>query len=378
LGMRPNSGREYIEAIQVDVSTRQGTSWSPETLSSFDGLPTRNVLVQGCTFGPITVNGTTYSAPNALGSHSAALEDDTGWFQDIRFIGNTIIDPLLATATNAVYGSIHLYGARGVDISGNMFINTISRRTATAKSTLVNLVQVTTVIPASQVQATSPTQTTLTTPRQCQDIMITNNRLIGFDTAPYLADTGLFNLAYAKRVTVSNNSADGGSVSFVRADNLLESVIQGNTIYSSTADDAILVGNCQGVKILSNTMTLASGSGTGIEIYRGRDIDAQTNTIFNGLVGIKCNGLDNGIISSNYIRNYTSTGVLLGEDNNTYVVYDVTVSNNRVRTATSAASSLKIGTKSTRTMRYGNRWRDGGTLSDTGVNTITAATDQTT
>lgn len=122
-GFKPQTNREYVEAIQLDHSLIGGLGG--DTLSSYDGLPTINVTVQNSKFLPYILNGTTYPAPNPMGSHGRVVGQ---WFNNIKFLNNYVegchepvtTDPFALTCK----GWLHFFCAQNVTIRGNYFKNT--------------------------------------------------------------------------------------------------------------------------------------------------------------------------------------------------------------------------------------------------------------
>lgn len=106
------------ECIQVDVSAYSSTSAHVEG-DAYDLLPTRNVLVDGCTFEPLKVGSTWYPCPQPIGSHA---EYDQVWFENIVFTHNTITDPPIEG--DWLPGVIHFSCVRDVEITHNTFRTT--------------------------------------------------------------------------------------------------------------------------------------------------------------------------------------------------------------------------------------------------------------
>ncbi len=79
-----------IECIQLDQS-RWGALSVADDPAGYDALFTRDVLVQGCAFLPLEVDGTSYPCPNPIGAHSTR---EGHWYARVGFIGNRVVDPL--------------------------------------------------------------------------------------------------------------------------------------------------------------------------------------------------------------------------------------------------------------------------------------------
>jgi len=371
-GMRPRSGREYIEAIQIDVSTRQGTSYDDETPSSFDGLPTRGVLVTGCTFGTVTVAGTTYGNPNPIGSHAAALGTEAGYYQNVRFHSNTV-EGFNTPATNDSFGWLHFRGIRGLDITDNTFVYT-GPSGVSGNPCVISVIPTTTYTPADQVQNASPTSATLGTPQAAQRVTILGNRFVGFGSAPSLVDSGLINLDSVVGAVVQGNVVDGSSSSFLRAVSTRVTAAANDVVLSST-EPGFRISGCTSPQVVQNVISGYAG-GVAVQTDRGGNVRVSDNTIVGGAVGVRSNGADGSLIQNNFIRDFTATGISIGETGYGFTHFDCVVSGNRVRTTATSTTSLLIGATSTRARRYGNVWRDPGVVTDNGSGTTTVATDQ--
>ena len=92
--------------------------------------------------------------------------------------------------------------------------------------------------------------------------------------------------------------------------------------------------------------------------------------------GIVIESADNGLVQGNFVDYYTTSGIRVGAATGS-TAFDVTVSGNRMRAPdrTSGTAALRIAATATRTMRYGNRTREGGNVVDEGSGTINSATD---
>lgn len=115
------NSKPYSEAIQIDYSTAIGMP--EDDPNSFDGLPTVNLTLQNSKFLPDTINGTDYPAPNMIGNHSRV---EGMQIKNINILNNYIegaretID-LTEGMSGYFCGWIHLFHAKNVLISGNVF-----------------------------------------------------------------------------------------------------------------------------------------------------------------------------------------------------------------------------------------------------------------
>ena len=117
----PGSGYRRTEAIQLDVSIAAAPSVVDDA-GSFDGLFTRNVIVEGCVFRELTVAGTNYPAPNPMGSHGVVEGSRP---ENIVFRNNTV-GRLTVDTTSAYRGAIHFPGVKNLLVEGNRFDNRTS------------------------------------------------------------------------------------------------------------------------------------------------------------------------------------------------------------------------------------------------------------
>ena len=117
----PGSGYRRTEAIQLDVSIAAAPSVADDA-GSFDGLFTRNVIVEGCVFRELTVAGTNYPAPNPMGSHGVVEGSRP---ENIVFRNNTV-GRLTVDTTSAYRGAIHFPGVKNLLVEGNRFDNSTS------------------------------------------------------------------------------------------------------------------------------------------------------------------------------------------------------------------------------------------------------------
>lgn len=108
------SAYRRAEAIQVDISANGAPSVTDQD-GSFDGLMTRNVLVESCTFEPLTLGLTQYPAPNPIGSH-AMREGQNAEHVTVR---GCTIGRMTEDSTSAWRGGIHFSGIRGFTFENN-------------------------------------------------------------------------------------------------------------------------------------------------------------------------------------------------------------------------------------------------------------------
>lgn len=227
------------ECIQVDVSSYSSVS-AHVTGDAYDLLPTRNVLVTGCRFEPLTIGSTTYPCPQPFGSHA---EYDQVWFENLAFTHNTIIDPPIEGTW--LPGVLHFSCAKDVDVSHNTF------RTTGA-----------TPVPATPIVS-----------------FVVAPRAFSSAADPNLPSSGYIDITPMKptRISVQDNRFDGFTIArtaraalwFDGCDSL---IVSGNHINGPTAspDGVIGVKNTVDAQVLSNNVRgtgargiYASGTTTG-------------------------------------------------------------------------------------------------------------------
>jgi hypothetical protein len=107
-GYRDNSGtsaRQFSEAVQIDMA-KSGSS----SIGSFDNTPSKNVLIQGCYFGPSSRLGV---FGRAVGSHTVTAGVT---YDNIQVIGNRV--------DGALQDGIYAYGWRRSVIADNIITGT--------------------------------------------------------------------------------------------------------------------------------------------------------------------------------------------------------------------------------------------------------------
>lgn len=123
-GFRVDTGRGYVEAIQLDNSAAVGCS-GRDHVGSYDGLGCENVTVRGSRFLPITIGGTTYPAPNPIGNHGAVV----GMVHhNIRFEDNYVLDCLSSNTENSS-AWVRVFAVDGLHVKGNKFVSSQAANT---------------------------------------------------------------------------------------------------------------------------------------------------------------------------------------------------------------------------------------------------------
>lgn len=375
-GMNPGAGREIIEAVQVDNATRSGSGGAHFGTGFYDGLPTRNIKVHSCTFLPLKVGSTEYPMPNPLGAHGGALVGDEGIVRGVTFVNNIVSGWTPDYAGNYWAGWLHLPGFQDVVIQGNVFTYTGPARATAGRGSVITSREVTMVTTLAAVESSSPAQAAPTTPRSAKSWKVSDNVFRGFEnnfvdsfSAVILIDgTGV------DSISVTGNVVSNSKAGFCRIDNDKNVVVANNTAEITGASAGIHLVSCTGV-VQGNRLRCASS--VGIYNVGGQFLLVDANHVIGADTGIRYVNADNGMITGNILYNYIGTGIVVGAAGDTGTCFDIGVTNNRLSApGTSKTASISVGTKSTRLFRYGNRYRDGGPISDSGAGSIsTVATD---
>lgn len=158
------------EAIQADRST-YGSLSAPELVGNYDGISTRNLHISGCSFLPLSKNGTDWPCPNPVGSHSRS---EAFHPENISFVDNFVEDPSENTS-DTQKGIIRFIGGKSIKISGNVFV------TKEARPNRVVMFEGSTLgVPAGADPNVSNNVVTLTNPIKCEDVQVSNNVFDGF------------------------------------------------------------------------------------------------------------------------------------------------------------------------------------------------------
>lgn len=170
-GQKVTWDREYVEAIQIDNSTSQGTA-GLDIESSFDGIPCKNITVNNCKFLPLTVDGITYPAPNPLGSHSRVVGQIS---KNIKFNNNYVEDGIsIPSDSTYMLGWLHFYHIDGLEVKNNQFINKSG-----TDSRILGLYSIDTAISMADVAVRDPIKVSYT-PVPAKNVTFKDNVIKGF------------------------------------------------------------------------------------------------------------------------------------------------------------------------------------------------------
>lgn len=382
-GLKTVSGREYVEAIQVDSSSYIGSSWKSWPTSSYDGLPTRGVLVQGCTFTTYTKGSTTYPMPCPIGQHGAFGQDATGYYESVRFIGNQVIGyntPVPGTA----YGWLHFRSARNIIIHDNQFEYT-GPTGVTGKPTVISVLSTTSAYAMSDAGNPDASASSFTPPLNPSNISVTDNEFKGFQNAPTEAGSALINIVGAATSKVAGNTCDGLSSSFVTnpapsgGNTNVGLTVQGNTITSQSTEPVILITSGVLVQVKDNTLTLPN-NGIGVQMDTCNASLVQGNILYLGATGVLIRGCSNTSVQDNLSVSQTDAGISVGPAGFGTSASDTVLMGNRTRATATGAAGIKLGSTSNRTKMQANTLlstvplsQSGDTNTTTPVPNITAA-----
>lgn len=310
-GFNPSSSGYYrAEAIQMDVSAAGAVS-ALDDPASYDGLLTRNVVVENCKFLPETVGSTTYPCPNPVGAHST-IEGQQ--YEGLRFTNNLIIDPIEDVATDdtetgAVKGLIHFPGLKNAVIADNEFIMNENRCVR-----VISIYSMTVGIASTADFSQTGLSTGPITPVLSQNITIRDNVFRGFSHRSGIPDQQTIFLrglatAPVENVVVTGNKFEDG--------------------YRNEQNHMYLLGrNCDGVTFSGNTVT---DCGTAIKSEGGSRWQAVGNTFIRcraqpilvqdtygfAIMSNTARVCGRGFRSQNASRNVTITGNTFSESTDT-------------------------------------------------------------
>jgi len=307
-GFKDNSGdasRGFAEAVQIDLA-KSGSS----SIGLFDNTPSRNIVVQGCYFGPSSRLGT---FGRAVGSHTTASGT---YFENIQVIGNRI--------NGAIQEGIHAYGWRRAVIADNIITGTGMAG-----------IKVTGPDPATAGYTLLPD-----TPDIHGNVIDTNATESGIHVIGYAT-------ALIRGVTLQSNTVRSSGSIGLRAEYCTSPSITGNTV-DATSSTGILVQGCTDAAVSGNTLR-----------NTGSNAINFTASVGGSVTGNTVNGT-----SSNF-------GVFVGATGGVSST-DVLVSGNMVTAAASAG--IRLSTGAVRCTVQGNKVRKGSGATVNGITLDASAT----
>ncbi|MFJ3867915.1 right-handed parallel beta-helix repeat-containing protein [Streptomyces nigra] len=288
LGYRDNSGdnsRQFSEAVQIDIAVSGSSS-----IGAFDGTPSKNILVQGCYFGPSERCGVW---GRAVGSHTLA---SGAYYYGIQVIGNRI--------EGTLQEGIRGYGWRRAVIQGNVISET--GRTG--------------------IMLTHPNPSTAGYSPTSRDVSITGNTIDSAASESAIRVLG-FSGATFQQVVISGNAINGGSsgdangihVEFCTAPTVTGNNIGGprsTGIYNNSSDNGSITGN---------TVRNAASNGINVNASTGTTVSGN---VVNGTAANHCifvGSSNDFLITGNRTANAAGAGIRLGSG-----ATDGMVTNNRI------------------------------------------------
>jgi parallel beta-helix repeat protein len=334
LGFKDNSSggtRGFSEAVQVDI-TKSGSS----SIGEFDNTPGRNILVQGCYFGPSTRLG---AFGRAVGSHTLVAGIT---YDNIQVLDNRI--------DGTLQEGIHPYGWKRAVIARNVI-------TGTGKSGIL----ATLTDPATT--SVAPT-----------GLNISDNVIDGAGE-----DSGIRVLSFAAYkypgVVISGNvvksvTGNGIHAEHCQAPNVTGNRVEATTstgIYAHYSDGATLTGNtCRSVG--SNALNVSGSVGVTVA---GNTVDG-TSSNFGVFVGQGSDGTTNAtdvVVSGNAINAPAGSGIRLSTNATGCLVVG-----NKVRKGSGAATSaLSMAASATGCMVVDNDFSGNGWNASAAMGVTTSA-----
>jgi polygalacturonase len=267
-GFKDNTGdgsSSFREAIQLDFAI-SGSGIN----GAFDGTPSRNILVQGCWFGPSDRLG---GFGRAVGSHSS--RDASTWIENVKILGNHV--------EGTLQEGIRAYAWRNVVIAEN----TISGTGAPA------------------IIITGPDPAAAGYNISCQNVSVDNNivagpssggsspiRVVGYaaarptgvtitrNTVISSPSTGIY-VSQAESPEVESNRVMACTTSSIYVINCTAPLVTGNPV-SGSGGASIGIDTCAGGHVTSNYVD--GSGGHGILVSGGSNVSVMTNRVV-GAVG---------------------------------------------------------------------------------------------
>jgi len=287
-GFDTSYGQYYPEDIQLDSSNATGNSFPEPDTNCFDGLPTVHVTVDNCKWLPLKIGATTYPAANAFGSHGGM---ENAYNENIIFSNNYVEGSVDDSSQSYTNGALHFVATKNLRIHNNVFVNTGSTQTRAIWCRTTT--SVTALVDAGNAGAAA---ITLTTPYVSSDVVIENNKYIGYKatgtTTPVVNVLGfnggsrvpVMGVSVSgnrfKDCSASNGVTNNGSelITITTADNVstdgnradscrrLVSLSDSNgfslggNVVSNVANSALAFSNCSYGSVSNNIVRAANGT----------------------------------------------------------------------------------------------------------------------
>ncbi|MFJ9427609.1 right-handed parallel beta-helix repeat-containing protein [Streptomyces sp. NPDC101249] len=334
LGYRDNSSsgnRGFSEAIQIDIA-KSGSS----SIGAYDNTTARDVLIQGCHFGPSDRCG---PFGRAVGSHTLAAG---AVYDNIRVVDCRI--------DGTLQEGVYAYGWRRSVIRGNVITGT-------------GLSGIYATLPDPASMATAPAGLLV-----CDNIIDGSGgdsavRVLGYAAYPYPG------------VTVADNvlrNCTGNAVQVERCD---APQVTGNAVQNTTST-GLYAHYSDGVTFNGNSVRGAASnginaSGCASPVITGNLVDTTASNfgIFAGQGGDAATNSTDGVITGNKIRKAASSGIRLSTNATGFLV-----AGNQVRKDGGASTSaLSMAASATGCMVVDNDFSGNGWSAATALSVSTAA-----
>lgn len=283
-GFEPNGNKGYIQCIRLDSSTKESTSNTVYSDSTYDGLPTKNIVVQNCKFLPLYNSTKTIlkHAPTPIGNHRFVKGM---YFSGIKFLNNIVQDSsAYGNITNETINTsawLRLYSVKanpteeninfdkiGAIIQGNTFTSTLIEDLTLVNgiakkpvnNSAIHFQSKSDVVDIKDIKLAS-NSAKQGIPQPSSDIQIINNRFVGFNSElinrPVVKIEGqtsnsevvpYYNDLYAKDVLIIGNTFENCFNNIKAKENLANGISPANaispdTISLSYVDNAMVTGN---------------------------------------------------------------------------------------------------------------------------------------
>lgn len=333
-GYRDNSGtssRQFSEAVQIDLA-KSGSS----SIGNFDNTASKNIVVQGCYFGPSTRLGV---FGRAVGSHTVVAGVT---FDNIQVVGNRID----GTLQEGVYG----YGWRRAVIADNIITST----------------------GYSGIQVTQPDPATTAITQHTVDIHGNTIEASGTDSAIRVLGYATSKIA---GVSVAGNVIKSITGNAIHAEHCSGPSIAGNQV-DTTSSTAIYAHYSDAATITGNTIRSAGSNGINVSgtmgaTVAGNTVDTTTSN-YGIFVGQGADATTNGtdaVISGNTLRSPASSGIRLSTNATRCLV----IANTMRKLAGAATSALSMAASATSCTVVDNDFSGNSWSASTAMSVSTAA-----
>jgi len=305
-----SSGNNVAEAVQLDGSYMGTLTGGTENVG-FDGLLTRDVVVENCNYLPFTDSeGTVWPCANALGAHFMV---EGKYYDHIRFLNNYIKDPrtcpVVSGDPTATRGVVHLPTAKDVVIANNTFVRTVADKPCS----VIRVEGVNTgVLASADPSSSGAAKGTFATPVVPTDITIKDNVIQGFNTGVTTSEMECILVAgvdatngAGSRVTVRGNqisnsySSSASTHAFaIKLTKITEASVSENTVINSYG--AIrLETDCERVTVVNNKIRTTNYKP--IHLYGVTFCSVQGNVVsdYNAQLHIDGGSTDCAVIGNN-------------------------------------------------------------------------------